>query len=380
MRICITGPTPPYRSGISRHTHALATALTKIPGVEVEVFSFSRQYPKLFYPGADDRDPGLAPPETYPCHYTVDTLNPASWIETASRIDRAEPDLVLIPAWTFFTAPCLEAIARWLEKRGRHVRMIVHNAADHESSKWKAALLKRQLQAASSFIVHNRAMANDLKKIADKPVIVSPLPLFDDYPPPLGLLPRERDLELLFFGVVRPYKGLDIAIKALAASGLENVRLSVVGEFWSGRKEIENLIETLDLGDRIEMVAEFVSDRTAAEYFARCDAVIASYRRVTGSAVVALAQHYRRPVIASDLPGFREALTHGKTGWLFENENANALAELLRNDVTRASAERMRPDLEAQSCLLSWDRYARAAIDREVGLLSSIVQRKDAAA
>ena len=141
----------------------------------------------------------------------------------------------------------------------------------------------------------------------ETPIEVSAHPVYDDYPEPRGTLAREAGLELLFFGLIRPYKGLDLALEALAASGRDDVRLSVVGEFWEGRDQIDALIARLALEDRVTLVPRYVTDAEAAEYFSRSDALVAPYRSATGSGVVALAQWYARPVIASDVPGLAEA-------------------------------------------------------------------------
>jgi glycosyltransferase involved in cell wall biosynthesis len=136
-----------------------------------------------------------------------------------------------------------------------------------------------------------------------------------------------------------------------------------VGEFWQGRAETEALIRDLELEDKVELVARYVSDQEAAEYFARCDAVIAPYRSATGSAVVALAQWYGRPVIASDVAGLSQAVIDGKTGWLFPVDDVAALAELLRTRVSRPSAEAMHPAVERVRSELSWQRFADALLD-----------------
>jgi glycosyltransferase involved in cell wall biosynthesis len=242
--------------------------------------------------------------------------------------------------------------------------MIVHNAADHEGAWWKNTMLRFQLRQATRFLTHNAGLASDLLRlVGDRPVAICAHPVFDDYPEPKYELPRVAALELLFFGLVRPYKGLDIALHALAASGLQDVRLTIVGEFWQGQEETAALIERLGLYEKVALVPRYVSDREAAEYFARCDAVIAPYRSVTGSGIVGLALRYGRPTIASNLPGLAEVISDGSTGWLFSASDIAALAALLATRVSRQAAEAMHSALEMRRATNSWDRFADATLD-----------------
>jgi len=364
MRVCIIGPVSPFRSGIARHTTALARELAGREGVEVAVFSFTRQYPAILYPGESELDPHGETPDELGTAFCIDSINPFSWRATVKRLLSARPDLAVIPAWTFFLAPCLGWIASALRRGGVAVAMIVHNAEDHEAAWWKSALSRFQLRQADRLVTHNTTIAADLVRLVpDTPVIIRPHPVYDEYPEPQGDLPKRASLELLFFGLVRSYKGLDIALRALAAAKLADVRLSIVGEFWQGRAETEALVQELGLGGKVEIVPRYVSDEEAAEYFARCDAVIAPYRSATGSGVVALAQWYGRPVIASDVPGLSQAIVDGQTGWLFPMGDHSALARLLEAQVSRASAEAMRPALDGVKHELSWARFADAVLD-----------------
>lgn len=329
----------------------------------VSILSFARQFPKVLYPGESDQDAQMPPPADIEAKFCLDSINPLSWLASARWVLAQKPDLVVIPSWTFFLGPSLGFVARTLRRRNVPVVMVVHNVQDHEAIWWKRGLSVFQLRQASRFITHSNALAEELKAlIPGTPVSIWPHPMYDDYPPAEGRLPREAALELLFFGLVRQYKGLDIGLRALAHADLPDVRLTVVGEFWEGQEETERLVRQLGLGDKVELVPRYVSDQEAAEYFARCDAVIAPYRSATGSGVVALAQWYRRPVIASDVPGLAAAVSEGVTGWLHPVGNTAALADILRAKVSRQAAEAMRPALDLACAELSWERFANAVI------------------
>ena len=360
-------PIAPFRGGIARHSTALATAFAEDASVQFEAQTFRRLYPRWLYPGASDRDPALSTSASYPVRHSLDTLNPFSW-----RIDVHSSGIVLIPAWTFFVAPVLGAVARRARREGNAVIVIVHNLTDHEGARWKLALSRWQLTAADAFVVHTEDQLRQLRDQGfDQPATVLPHPAYSDFPEPAGSLPRERALELLFFGLVRHYKGVDIALRALAGSGLTDVRLTVAGEVWDHKDSLRQLLNMPELRGKVELVDRYVSDQEAAELFARCDAVVAPYRSVTGSGVLALARRYRRPVLASDLPGFDGLVEHGRTGWLFPAEDENALANLLRNSVTRENSGAMAAYLEQSAAGTGWSEYCRSLRDLGERVLTS---------
>lgn len=358
-RIAVVGPFPPIRGGIARHTAALTRALAAQGPHEVRGWSFYRQYPRLLYPGADERDPAAQP---HAAEATLGGTNPLSWAATARQVRAWSPDLLVMPAWTFFLAPALGSVAR--AARPTDCCMIVHNAFDHESAGWKDRVMRWQLAAADRFVTHNNALARELAtRFPGTPARVFPHPVYDDFPAPLGTLPRRKPLELLFFGLVRPYKGLDILLDALARLGRQDIALTVAGEVWGNPDDTRRRIADLGLTDTVELIPRFVSDAEAAEYFHRADAIVLPYRTVTGSGVVANAYHYGRPVIASDLPGFAEIVTDGETGWLFPPEDAQALAALIGGlDRDKAAAAGTRA--KALGDTLSWDRLAEVVLDQ----------------
>ncbi|MEO1000415.1 MAG: glycosyltransferase [Pseudomonadota bacterium] len=363
--VCVIGPIAPFRGGIARHTTAFAAALAARKDVSVRLVTFRRLYPRRLYPGAQDTDPDSRPPAHLPpAAALLDTLDPRSWRRAVRHILADPPDLAILPAWTFFTAPALGHVARALRRAGVETVMVVHNAEDHEGAAWKRRLTRWALGGADRFITHNRALAGAVAAIRPgAPVTVREHPIYDDYPdPPPGVMTAPEGIDLLSFGLVRPYKGLDLALAALAASGRGDVRLSVVGEFWIPRAEIEAEVARLGLSDRVRITPRYVSDAETAEAFARCHAVLAPYRAATGSGLVALARHYRRPVIASDVAGLAEAVSHGKDGWLFPAGDAGALARLIETELSREAIAAMAPALEARRVALGWPAFAEAAL------------------
>jgi D-inositol-3-phosphate glycosyltransferase len=363
LRVAIVGPAEPFRSGVSRHTTALARALARRPETQVRVFSFSRQYPVRLFPGESDRAADARPPSDLDVRYIIDSVNPLTWLQAAREVTAFHPQLVIAPAWTFFLAPCLAAVLGHVRFwQGPPVVSVVHNVADHEGGALKAFSSNVQLRQASAYVTHTRELAAGIRQVVpDASVEVCVHPVFD-YPMALGKLPKRAELELLMFGLLRPYKGLDVLLEALARLPARSLRLSVVGEAWQDLAEMQASITRLGLNERVELVPRHVSDAEAAEYFARADAVVLPYRAVTGSGVLPLAFHYGKPVVVSQLPGFLELVEEGRTGWSFPVGDAQALAQLLEQHVTRSAAAALTQRIEQVRRVWSFERFAEVVL------------------
>lgn len=359
--VTLLAPVSPYRGGIAHHSGALAQALAGLEECDLAVESFARLYPGFLYPGESPEDTGsrgLALPRV---SRRIDTLNPLSWRAAARRIAK-RGGILAIPCWTFFAAPCLGSIARAAQRNGVEVVMLVHNVGDHEGAAWKNRLTHWQLDAATRFVTHGEELAGELRQAGfNRPILIVPHPPYSDFPDAKGALEREKALELLCFGLVRHYKGVDIAVEALAQSGQEDVRLTIAGEIWDGEDNLRALAADPRLTGKIELRNAYQSDEDAAELFHRADAIVLPYRSITGSGVLAMAQHYRRPVIASDLPALAQPINVEGMGWTFPVEDEAALAQLLGNEVTRKSCGDLSASMQPASAE-GWRDMARAVL------------------
>jgi glycosyltransferase involved in cell wall biosynthesis len=354
-KVVLVGPVFPFRGGIAQHTTFVARELEKI--CDLHTISFRRQFPKLLYPGASDRDPEAPDAGLNALEYSIDSINPLSWFRTVRRIRTLEPEIVIIPWWTFFLGPCLGTIARACRRAGIEVRIICHNADDHEAAWWKQAISRWILRSANAIVAQSRADRDFLKRIHPE-VDVSAFahPIHSQFPDPTEVLPRRAKVELLFFGLVRPYKGLDTLIAALPDLDGLDWHLSIVGEFWSGREATVHTIETLGVGDRVELVDSYVNDATAASYFSRADIVVLPYRKGTGSGVIPLAYRFGKPVIASHLGGLSDLVDDGFTGLLVAPEDPKRITDAVRKLI--ASDCDFAHHIDRKKSRMSWSRLA----------------------
>lgn len=354
-RVALIGPVLPFRGGIAQHTTMLHRAMPELG--EHLTISFTRQYPALIFPGESDRDPAYEGHEETGVDYLIDSLNPLTWRKAVKRVLDYGADIVVLPWWTVYWAFCFRYIAKSLRKRGVEVVFFCHNVVEHESAGWKSWLTRQVLGQAQRFVVHTREDEANLKHlIPDASVRVHVHPIYDQFPAPNGDWPQRGRLELLFYGFVRPYKGLDLLVDAMAkVEG--DVHLTIAGEFWDGEDEVRAQIEAMDLADRIELRPRYHTDEETAELFARSDVVVLPYRSATGSGVVPVAYHYDKPVIVSRVGGLPDVVKDGVTGRVLPPEDIDALADAI-NALDREQAQAMVPAIQALKRSMTWTSLA----------------------
>ena len=321
MRVALVGPVYPYRGGIAHHTSQLAQALSA--SHDARVFSYRAQYPRWLYPGRTHQDPSRQPLRTE-AEFLLSPWSPLTWWRTADRIGAFAPDITLIQWWTTFWAPPYAGLCSRLRTRGGVVAFLVHNVVPHEPHPWDVALARQALRHAQVFIAHSPGVERRLKALfPGTPAVTCPLPLFRLAG---GALPakevaRERlrvpagAAVVLFFGLVRPYKGLNELLEAVALLRREGapIFLLVAGEVWGNRAAYRQRIARLGLADCVRFDDRYIPDEEVPLYFAAADVVAAPYSGGTQSAVVSLAlgMGMRRekalpvvttPVVAEGLP------------------------------------------------------------------------------
>ena len=318
MRITYVGPVPPLLGGISHHSARLVDALRN-QGHDVAVVSWRAQYPHLLYRGPQ-RDDGIEP---YPeARFILRWWNVLSWWR-ARRIAQ-DSDLLVFP----YVTPFLAIPQRLIAGGSHNVVALVHNAIPHERMPFQRSLARLALRRPSHLVAHGKGVADDIRGLGvDTTVNVVPMPPTLDIHP--SAMPTRPPLRLLFFGFVRPYKGLSVAISSvalLAESGVE-ARLTVVGDFWESVNQYQDQIEELGLTSRVELRVGYVSDEVLIETLSRHQIVVAPYLTDTLSGVVPVAFAAGRPVVSTLVRGVSEQVTHQVNGILVAPGNPKAFAE-----------------------------------------------------
>ncbi len=352
-KIALIGPVAPYRGGISQYTtqlhHVLANYTT------LHTISFKRQYPRFLYPGKSDIDERAAKHREKNVTYILDAYSPLSLWRTVRHISHSDCEVAIISWWTLFWQPGFAFIARRLRKRGIKTVFLCHNLVDHDTSGLKRRLSEWFLKQADGYIVHSSEEAKALEQL--KPgtkILMRPHPIYTHFPAPNKTLAQRGRLELLFFGFIRPYKGLDVLLEALAQLDDKEVHLTIVGETWDNEQVLRSRLAAIP---NVEAHLKYVSEQEAANYFARADVVVLPYLSATGSGVVTLAYNYQKPVIASRVGGLQDAVIEDKTGWLVPPDSPADLAAAIKN-IDRKQLQSMKPAIKKFCQENSWDAMA----------------------
>ncbi len=309
MRIMIVGPVFPYRGGIVHYTQGFARALIGV-GDEVEILSFRRQYPRWLYPGKSDRDPSQTKFDLQP-HYLLDPLYPWTWEQALRAADDFHPQRLVMVWWTTFWGPAYTYLSWRFKKRGLKPIFLIHNIVPHEARPYDRILARLALSQGSGFIVQSERERLKLVSLLPNAAPIMLCRLAAHFPfanshlgkeearQALGLSP---DLPVvLFFGLVRPYKGLRYLLEAVSILQKERVHTQVLvaGEFWENFASYTRLVAELGLDGKVVMANRYIPDEEVGLYFAAADFFVAPYVDGTQSAALKLAQGYGLPSVVT---------------------------------------------------------------------------------
>lgn len=358
MRVVVIGPVYPYRGGIAHYTTMLVRLLSQRH--TVLVISFKRQYPAWLYPGRSDKDPSQAPLRVE-AEYLLDPLDPLTWWQTGRRIVQWKPDLVVIQWWVTFWAPVIAMVSNLCRRVQLPLLFVVHNVLPHESHWWDRFVTKLALQQGDHFIVHALHEYNSLLAfVPQASVTVCSMPAFNisagPMPPQVDsrkqlTLPPSAPV-LLFFGLVREYKGLHYLLEAMPTvqAVLPDVRLLIAGEFWENKRLYLMQIERLEITPSVLIVDRYISNEDLPTYFSAADVLVVPYVHVSQSAVVSLALTFGMPIITTRIGGLPKVVEEGETGLLVDPGNALDLAQaIIRYFTVTGLAQRLRENVHRRS-------------------------------
>ncbi|MET8001427.1 glycosyltransferase family 4 protein [Nonomuraea glycinis] len=352
MRIAIVGPTYPYKGGGAQHTTELAHRLAAL-GHDVVIESWKAQYPSFLYPGQQtiDAPEGTPYPRT---ERVLDWRRPDGWVAAGRRLRTA--DLVILAVLSPVQVPAYLGI---LYGTGGKVRTVAlcHNVLPHERKPYDRPLMKALLKRVGGVLTHSGQQAELARELTGGPVSVAPLP--PHLPSTHAGRSDEVHRRLLFFGMVRPYKGLDVLLRALP----DGVALTVAGEFWGGLDATRELIGELGLGDRVDLRPGYVAADDVPKLFAEADALVLPYRNATASQNVWLGHEHGVPVIATRVGALADHVIDGVDGLLVEPDDVAALRRTIERFYASGEPERLRSGVKAVDPAPFWSAYTTTLLD-----------------
>lgn len=338
MKVVLLGTAYPYRGGLALFNERLIEQFRR-EGDEVHLFTFTLQYPSFLFPGKTQYSNERAD-VAFPIERTLSSINPISWHKTAGRINRIKPDILIIKYWLPFMAPAFGTVARLVRRHGTKVIAIADNILPHERRFFDRAFTGYFTRNVDGWVAMSESVLKDIS-LFDKtaPRVLTPHPLFDNFgermdrkEAQLSLNLKEEETNLLFFGLVREYKGLDLLFKALTSPRLKDQRLhlTVAGEFYDDYSKYERMVSELGLTERVSMENRFIDDRQVKRYFCAADLVVLPYKSATQSGVTQIAFHFSKPMLVTRVGGLAEIVREGKSGYVCE-PNAESIAESLED-------------------------------------------------
>ena len=371
-RIALLAPTHPFRGGISHYSTLLAKALVEQEH-ELLFISFRRMYPAFLFPGASDRETGEGFQSGCNVEYLLDSMNPTTWWTTAFRICRYRPDVLIVPWWTFFWAVQFRSVCRYIRKHSpaTEILFLCHNVIDHEACSWKRSSAKWVLRLGHRFIVHSQHDKEELLNLLpDANVAKEHHPTYAAFDArevsPSELQDQRERLHIpgkciLFFGFIRPYKGLDLLLRAMpAVLKQRELTLLIVGEFWEDRKPYDELIEKLNISHAVRVLDEYVPNDQVPIYVNLADLVVLPYRSGTGSGVAQIAFGFGKPVVASEVGSLSEIVENGVNGVLIPPEHPEALADALVRSLDERTLQNLTAGADQAKERFSWERMVEA--------------------
>lgn len=371
MKIIILGTAYPYRGGLAVYNERLANEFIK-ENHQVEIVTFTLQYPGFLFPGktqyADWESPG-----NLEIIRKLNSINPFNWIATGRYIKKLKPDILIIKYWLPFMAPAFGTVAK-IVRKNKHTKIIsiLDNIIPHEKHIGDKCFSKYFVKNIDAFIGMSDSVLNDLNLFTKtKPREFCPHPLYDNFG---KAIPRDQALKnlklpndvnyLLFFGLIRDYKGLDILLDAFADKRLKqlNIKLIVAGEFYASSEKYFKQIDQNNIKDSVIVHSHFIPDNEVANYFCASDLVVQPYKSATQSGVTQIAYHFNKPMVVTNVGGLAEIVPDKKCGYVV-SPNPTDIADAIIDFFEKKKARYFEPFIFEEKKKYEWSKMTSTIYD-----------------
>lgn len=321
-RIIIIGPAHPLRGGIAAFNERLAVELQS-NGHEVTIFTFSLQYPSFLFPGKTQLSASPAP-KNIDIRVKINSINPFNWIQVARQIKSLKPDHVIARFWIPFIGPSTGSICRLIKNKNLRITGLLDNVVPHEPRAFDKSFTSWFLKSADDFVVMSNQVADELKTFTGKPFKIIPHPVYDHYGNKVDKHSALKELNLpdrkyiLFFGLIRDYKGLDLLLDAMADDRIKNsgLQLIVAGEFYGDENKYREQVMSSNIKSLVHFFNEYIPDDRVKYFFSVASLLVQPYRSATQSGITQIGYHFELPMIVSNVGGLREIVPNDVAGYV----------------------------------------------------------------
>ena len=371
MHIVLLGTAYPFRGGLATFNERLARQL-QAEGHQVEVITFTLQYPSFLFPGKTQYSTEDAPTDLL-ISQQVNSCNPLNWFKVGRRICKMQPDLLITCYWMAFFAPCYSIIERIAKRNGKtRTIALVHNMIPHEPSILDKLFAPFYVRSTDGFVALSESVVQDIDHLDqnNKPKTSYPHPIYDHYGEQMSKEEACQALNLnpenqymLFFGLVRAYKGLDLLLDAFGKvkDQLPNLKLIIAGEFYEDEDKYRAQISNNQLTNKVIIKNEFIADADLRKYFGAADLIVQPYKTATQSGVTQVAFHFEKPMLVTNVGGLGEIVHDHQMGYAVE-PNADAIAAALTDYYIHSRQAVYTEYLIKQKDNYSWSKLAESFV------------------
>ena len=376
MKIVILGTSWPYRGGLATFNERLAQQFLS-EGHEVEVWTFTLQYPSFLFPGKTQYSSEKAP-KGLTIRRVLNSCNPFNWFRVGHQLRKVAPDLLICCYWMAFFAPSYGLISRIARRNGKtRCVALVHNMIPHEPSILDKLFAPYFVSSQDGFVALSESVKEDIEKIEKGKVKIerkktySPHPIYDHYGERMTKEEACRALNIdpqkdymLFFGLVRAYKGLDLLLDAFGQvkDQLPQLQLIIAGEFYEDEEKYHAQIAANGLTERVILRNEFIPDDDLRKYFGAADLIVQPYKSATQSGVTQVAFHFEKPMLVTNVGGLGEIVHDHQMGYACDPK-PESIAEDLLDYFTNNRQTDYTAYLQKEKTKYSWSNLTKAFME-----------------
>ncbi len=370
LKIFIVGPAYPLRGGPAQFNENLCAELNKA-GHDAQIISYSLQYPNFLFPGSTQFETSGKAPEGIKIHTIVNTVNPFNWFKVASFIKKEKPDFILFRYWLPFFGPALGTIGRLVRSKTK-VLALTDNIIPHEKRFGDKPFTNYFVKSCHGFIAMSKTVLNDISKFSDtKNKAYSPHPMYETYGASVTMEEARKKLNLnsndkiiLFFGLIRHYKGLDILMEAMAHTEIkkEKIKLLIAGEFYEDKQPYLDLIQKHNLQDQVILHDKFIANEDVRYYFCASNLVAQTYRNATNSGVTMVGYFYEKPMLVTNVGGLAEIVPNEKCGYVVDT-SVPKISEKIIDYFSKNKEAEFTQNVKLEKKKYEWTEFIRVLLD-----------------
>jgi glycosyltransferase involved in cell wall biosynthesis len=373
MKVFVIGPIIPFTGGIAYSNTVLCSNLSKRN--EVTAISYSMMFPKLLYPGKQQRM-GKKIKTNFKQKFIFNTLNPVSWIKIISLIKKEKPDWIVFQWWHTYFFPSYYFVSFFTKLLTKtKVNIVCHNVLPHEENIMQTLVhkpfTKILLKKVDKITALSKSELEIAKSLAPKTKANFVLENFFGEIIKNKKVPEKKAKKklnlpnkkvILSFGAVRKYKGVDDLLEAFALiKNKEKYFLVVAGAFWDPVEKYKNFAKKIGIEKYVLFVDKYVPDKDVPLYFGASDLIVLSHKTATQSAVPQMAYIYNVPMIATNAPGNIPFVDDGKNGFLVPIEKPKEMSAAIQKFFDKKLSKKFKQNLEKKKKEFEWSKEKEKA-------------------